>query len=67
MEKGMAVIELTCPFCSEAEFDAIGLKRHFLLGWCDVFNDTPDTDRLTRSGEEAIENHGSAEKGDDRG
>ena len=28
----------TCPFCQETDFDAIGLKMHFLRGWCDTFN-----------------------------
>jgi hypothetical protein len=32
---------LTCPFCSETDFDKIGLKFHLQRGHCDVFNDTP--------------------------
>jgi len=28
----------TCPFCSEPDFDGIGLKHHLLSGYCDVFN-----------------------------
>jgi hypothetical protein len=39
------VSDLTCPFCNETAFDAIGLKQHFQRGWCDVFNETPHTDR----------------------
>jgi hypothetical protein len=35
---------IVCPFCGEDDFDRIGLKMHFLRGWCDAFNDTPDTD-----------------------
>jgi hypothetical protein len=31
---------VTCPFCGEGDFDLIGLKAHFLRGWCDAFNDT---------------------------
>jgi hypothetical protein len=31
---------ITCPFCNETDFDLIGLKRHFLRDWCDVFNIT---------------------------
>lgn len=37
--------DLTCPFCNETEFDAIGLKQHLQRGWCDAFNETPTTDR----------------------
>jgi hypothetical protein len=33
----------TCPFCGETDFDLIGLKIHFMRGWCDVWNVTPDT------------------------
>lgn len=29
---------LTCPFCKEQDFDAIGLKQHLLVGWCEAFN-----------------------------
>lgn len=32
--------QLTCPFCKEDDFDAIGLKLHLLRGWCSVFEDT---------------------------
>ena len=31
---------LPCPFCGEADFDATGLKRHLLRGWCEVFENT---------------------------
>ena len=31
---------LTCPFCRDTDFDAVGLKRHFLLGHCDEFENT---------------------------
>ena len=31
---------VSCPFCGEDDFDLYGLKHHFLMGWCDVFNDT---------------------------
>ena len=30
---------MTCPFCGENDFDAIGLKSH-LLNWCEVFETT---------------------------
>ena len=29
--------EYICPFCKEADFDAMGLKLHLTRGWCDVF------------------------------
>lgn len=32
--------ELTCPFCKENDFDAIGLKRH-LLQYCEAYFSTP--------------------------
>ena len=35
---------MDCPFCGITTFDRIGLKRHFLNGHCDVFNDTPMDD-----------------------
>lgn len=37
--------DLTCPFCNEDNFDAIGLKQHLQRGWCDAYNETPNTDR----------------------
>lgn len=36
-----------CPFCDEKDFDLIGLKMHFLRGWCDKYNETPDHDKGT--------------------
>lgn len=32
--------ELTCPFCKEDDFDAIGLKTH-LMYYCDKYDDVP--------------------------
>jgi len=29
-----------CPFCHEKDFDLIGLKYHFEMGYCDVYNNT---------------------------
>jgi len=29
--------EIVCPFCSEGDFDLIGLKMHLLAGWCEPF------------------------------
>lgn len=29
-----------CPFCGDSDFDLIGLKLHFLLGFCEVWNAT---------------------------
>lgn len=37
--------DLTCPFCNDTEFDSIGLKQHIQRGWCEAFNETPNTDR----------------------
>jgi hypothetical protein len=34
-------VALACPFCVEPDFDAMGLKLHLSLGWCDAYNDTP--------------------------
>jgi hypothetical protein len=31
--------DIVCPFCGEGDFDLIGLKRHFLNGWCECFNE----------------------------
>lgn len=27
-----------CPFCLETDFDLVGLKLHFTLGHCEIFN-----------------------------
>lgn len=35
---------IRCPYCSEPDFDAVGLKLHFLRGHCDVFNETDTRD-----------------------
>jgi hypothetical protein len=32
--------DVVCPFCGEGDFDLVGLKTHFLRGWCDKFNET---------------------------
>lgn len=29
------------PFCKEDDFDLVGLKLHFVRGWCEKFNETP--------------------------
>jgi hypothetical protein len=29
---------LICPFCKDIDFDAKGLKIHFLMGWCEEYN-----------------------------
>ena len=43
---------MTCPFCGEKDFDAIGLKRHLTIaGWCEAFEAVPFDDpppKLTR-------------------
>jgi len=46
-----------CPFCGDDDFNAIGLKRHFLSRWCEVFNDTPAGDTsegINEVGEQGI-------------
>lgn len=30
---------VVCPFCYEADFDLIGLKGHYINGYCDRFNE----------------------------
>ena len=35
-----------CPFCSEGDFDFIGLKSHLSNGDCKVFNNTEDLKRI---------------------
>lgn len=40
--KAMLDAEYICPFCREGDFDAIGLKRHLLAGWCNAFEATPE-------------------------
>jgi hypothetical protein len=39
---------IACPFCNEADFDAIGLKNHLISGDCDVFEDVPAIERRVR-------------------
>lgn len=31
---------VTCPFCGESDFDLVGLKSHFMKGYCDQYNET---------------------------
>ena len=43
----MANTDMTCPFCGEGDFDAIGLKRHLTIsGWCEPFESVPFNDQL---------------------
>ena len=28
---------IKCPFCNTPDFDKIGLKHHFEMGWCEVY------------------------------
>ena len=37
---------VACPFCGEKDFDLIGLKTHFLNGWCDVYESTDCARRI---------------------
>jgi hypothetical protein len=32
--------DVQCPFCKEKGFDLPGLKRHFVSGWCPVYEQT---------------------------
>lgn len=41
-EQGQTKSLILCPFCGETDFDLIGLKKHLLAGWCEVFNATED-------------------------
>jgi hypothetical protein len=36
-ENEETMIELTCPWCGEADFDAMGLKIHIARGWCEAY------------------------------
>lgn len=31
---------VACPFCDDTGFDMVGLKHHFIAGYCDKFNET---------------------------
>jgi hypothetical protein len=44
--EGNKYISLTCPFCNDDDFDAIGLKIHLIRGWCDAFEKVPTIDPL---------------------
>jgi hypothetical protein len=35
---------LTCPFCKEGNFDAIGLRHHLLVVSCKIFDETLTVD-----------------------
>lgn len=39
---------IKCPYCSEPDFDDVGLKSH-LLNDCDVFRETPNLTRVFSS------------------
>ena len=41
--------ELTCPFCQEHGFDAVGLKHHLTSGHCEPFNATEGIERIPHS------------------
>lgn len=45
---------VSCPFCQEADFDLIGLKSHYLRGWCDVFNATADPVAIIERGRQLL-------------
>lgn len=37
----MVLEETNCPFCKETDFDLVGLKIHFEMGYCEKFTDCP--------------------------
>jgi hypothetical protein len=37
-----------CPFCGEDDFDLIGLKNHFVAGYCEAFNAVEELGRSPR-------------------
>ena len=39
-----------CPFCREADFDAVGLKVHLSMGDCEAYESTPSPARTVRLG-----------------
>lgn len=41
-------MSIKCPFCGDDDFDLIGLKAHFMRGWCEPFNETirPEEERF---------------------
>jgi len=34
--------DIVCPFCKDTGYDRAGLKYHFIMGYCDVYNNTED-------------------------
>lgn len=47
--------DVTCPFCGEAGFDAIGLKAH-LERWCEVYESTPTPEQEFRKNKVRLSN-----------
>lgn len=43
---------ISCPYCSEPDFDATGLKSHLLSGDCEEWNATETLTRLFSSAQE---------------
>ena len=49
--EGVDVCDMrACPFCHEADFDAVGLKVHLSSGHCDAYESTPSPARTVRLG-----------------
>ena len=48
----MSTDDLTCPFCGDTGFDAIGLKAHFFR-YCAVFDsiESPEQEQERRNGQ----------------
>ena len=40
--------DVVCPFCGEGDFDLIGLKAHYLSGYCPAFDATYDLTAIAR-------------------
>jgi hypothetical protein len=58
---------VVCPFCKEGDFDLIGLKSHFMRGWCEVFNATirPEEERFDKSDLQRLHSTGRTKAGND--
>lgn len=59
-------IYMTCPFCGDNDFDAVGLKGHLLNGSCEVFEatETPMQERLRLECGRDRQPHPSSEGGE---
>lgn len=60
---------IKCPFCGEDDFDLIGLKAHFMRGWCEPFEATirPEEERFDNSALQRAHASGRTKAGNDIG